>query len=128
MGNVMKTTLAGIQASVAKAKELSVLKRATQYVNRPWHCSTVVILRRLDARQSHAERLAYRKHFYVRILSIAESKEWNLNHGTAYVPVSSWLYRNYERCNFLTVKYKTSRYMTTDEFIRGRGIKAKLAT
>jgi len=128
MGNVMVATLAGAQTSVAGRRELSLWKRATQYINRPWHCSTASVIRCLDARQAHAEGLPYQEHFLVRILDIAKDQEWNLQRGTAYIPVSGWLYRHYERCNFLAVKYKTSRHLKTPELINGRGIKAKVAT
>ncbi len=106
---------------------LSVWQRMTQFVCRPWNCSTAHVLRSLDARESYAEGLPHTTHFLVRILSDTEEQEWDLLRNTAYIPVSKWLYRHRHRCNFLTIRYQTSRYLAPTQQTRGLGIKARLA-
>lgn len=125
---VMDATCARLQVSKVGVRELSLWQKFTEYAYRPWHCSTAIIQRRLDARESHAQGLAYQEHFLVQIWDLTKNDEWNIKRGTAYVQVSRWLYRNHENCKWLTVKYRTSRYLSPEELREGRGIKAKLAT
>ncbi len=123
----MVATLARTETSAAETIELSFWKRATEFINRPWHCSTAHVMRRLNAKEAHAEGLPYQEHFLVRITNIAPASNWDMQYGTAYIPVSSWLYQNYEQCSFLTVKYRVSRYLSTAQLRQGRGIRATLA-